>query len=107
MTPIEELALRLHVGAQAIREGRVKASIAELVEGALESIRAEAVARRGGSAGTQVRRAWRARGLCYVCGRAKPTPGYQLCSRCLRAVRAGVARRDASRGGGLDAKQVC
>lgn len=107
MTPIDELALRLDIGARAIREGRVEATVADLVEGALESIRAEAVARRGGGARVEVMRAWRERGLCHFCGRAKPAPGYQLCSRCLRAVRAGVARRDATRGGGVSGQQVC
>lgn len=107
LSPINELALRLHVGAQAIREGRAEATIADLVEGAMESIRAEALALRGGGARAEMARTWRNSGLCTLCGRANPAPGYHICPRCLSSLRASMARRSVAHGGASGVESVC
>lgn len=86
---LEELALRLHAGARAIREGRVNATIAELVTGALESVHAEAAAQR--RAERLEERA--AQGLCPRCGRMPITPGRKWCAMCLLRERVRKARR--------------
>lgn len=91
VTPVEELALRLYVGARAIRAGRVQASYAELVDGALESIRAEHLLPDHWGGGKQAAR--RAQGLCVYCGKRPATPGYRICAVCLLKTRATRARR--------------
>jgi len=122
MTPqLEEFALRLEVGARAIREGRVNATVAELVTGALESTRAEALAwrepeparmeaprleepapqRRHKSAaekaatrrGTERLDKREAKGLCPRCGRTPIVPGSDWCAMCLLRERVMEARR--------------
>lgn len=89
MSPIDELALRLHVGARAIREGRVRATVAELVAGSLESLHMEAASRRRAErAGCHA-----SEGLCPSCGRMPVTPGRRWCAMCLLRTRVLKARR--------------
>lgn len=109
MTPIEELALRLHVGARAIREGRVKATYWELVEGAICSLHYENSLRtpplrdlrkRRAKANRRIsehrkrqQRGWAAAGLCTRCGKREPMPGGRWCSLCVLHERVAAARR--------------
>ncbi len=90
---LEELALRLHMGAQAMRKGQTDATAAELVVGVLESIRAEAVAQRSKNRREEIRAVRAAQGLCLNCGRMKAAPGRKWCAMCLLRARAAGARR--------------
>lgn len=87
-----ELARRLHVGQLAIREGRVLATVHELVEGAIQSMHREAQ-----PPCEDLRSRRRAAGLCPYCG--APTDGMHVCCRtCIsRAVETQRRRRELAR----------
>lgn len=90
---IRELAERLHRGVGAIREGRVDATIHDLVAGALRSMHVEAAARRTPNHQAKIRMARAARGLCLGCGRREVVRSCRYCARCLLRERVRMARR--------------
>lgn len=96
MTPIEEFALRLHVGARAIKQKRVRASIAELIEGALESVRAERLSQAYWNSIMQTRKAKKQQRamskLCVRCGVRESTPGFNMCAMCMLHIWVAAAR---------------
>lgn len=93
MNPIEDLALRLHLGARAIKEGRVEATVAELVEGAMRSVHAEMAVVRGGGRLREIRSKRAAAGLCTNCGRMEAAPGHRWCAMCILRLVVARARR--------------
>lgn len=79
---IRELAIRLAVGSRALASGRIEATTAELVEGAIQSIRAERTHNSPSSPEALRRKRLFDAGLCVLCGKRLHAPGRAVCRVC-------------------------
>jgi hypothetical protein len=87
-----ELACLLEIGQRAINAGRIKATYAELVEGAIRAIHEANMTRPDRWwAGKEYRERRKARflaqGLCPYCGKRPPAPDKKMCIECGRIQR--------------------